>query len=326
MVTTPLASRIKARGAVIGASLERWRLPLRVVFIAGMAGFIGWQLWRIGPQALVAQVPVNPLFYLIYWVGFAVLPISEMLIFRTIWPAAPRAPFWTLVRKRVLNNLVLGYSGDVWFALWARRRLGLPDRRLIAGLKDSSLLSGAASAVITAGIALVFVLSGQGDLLARAIGERPTGTWADLLVAAVALGVVIALIIRFGRRILWIGGRAAARVFAIHLGRIGLVQLAQVLQWMVVLPIVPLETWLLFLTVQLLVNQLPFLPNRDLVFLAIGVELTGSMGVNEAALAAMFVATALLKQATNYAAFGLTLLVRDGRPGSAVDHISPSGD
>lgn len=322
MDTTPLASRIRAMGEVIGAFLGRWKLPLRVAFIAAMAGFIGWQLWRIGPVALVAEIPTNPLFYLLYWAGFAVLPISEMLIFGTIWPTAPRAPFWALVRKRVLNNVVLGYSGDVWFALWARRRLGLPDRRLIAGLKDSSLLSGAASAVITAGIVLVFVLSGQGDLLARAIGERPSGTWVDLSVAAVALAVVAALIIRFGRRILWIGGRAAARVFGIHVARIGLVQLAQVLQWMVVLPMVPFETWLLFLTVQLLVNQLPFVPNRDLLFLAIGVELTGSMGVNEAAMAAMFVAAALLKQATNYAAFGLTLLVRDGAPAQVEGSVS----
>jgi hypothetical protein len=144
-------------------------------------------------------------------------------------------------------------------------------------------------------------------MLARAVGEGETDLW----IALAGFAVLAALALRFHRRVLWIGPAASARVFGIHFGRIGLVQLAQVLQWTVVLPLVPVETWLLFLTVQMLVNQLPFVPNRDLLFLALGVELTTRIGADEAALAAMFVAAALLKQVTNYTALGLTFLVRD---------------
>jgi len=307
MDTASLAGRARALLAPIIAGLARWKVPLRIAFVAAMAGLVAWQLWSIGLAALAAQIPTNPLFYIIYWAGFAVLPASEMLIYRTIWPSAPRAPFLALLRKRVLNNVVLGYSGDVWFLLWARTRLGVPDRRLLAGLKDSSLLSGAASSAITAAIALAFILTGHGEGMARAMGARTVDVWIGLA----ALAVLVALALRFGHRILWIGGRAAARVFAIHVGRIGLVQLAQVLQWMVALPLVPFETWLMFLTVQMLVNQLPFVPNRDLLFLALGVELTALVGTDEAGLAAMLVSATLLKQATNYSALALTMLLRD---------------
>jgi len=308
-------NRTRAVVSAMGAFLARWKLPIRAVFMAGMIGFIAWQLWQIGPGALAAEIPTNPLFYLLYWAGFCILPASETQIYRRIWPAAPRVPFRVFLRKRVLNDVVLGYSGDVWFGLWARMRLGIPDRRLLAGIKDAGLLSGAASMVLTALVVLAFVLRGDSDTLAQSAG---LGGQADLWFGLAAFVLIALLVVRFGGRALWIERATAIKVFGINISRICLVNLVQLTQWSIVLPLVPFETWLLFIAVQMLINQLPFVPNRDLLFLAAGVELTTRIGVGEAALAAMFVAVTLLKQATNYAVLGITMLMRDAE-------IAPAG-
>lgn len=303
-----LQTRAKAVLTATGAFFARWRLPIRVAFITAMLAFIGWQLWQIGPRALAAEIPANPLFYLLYWAGFCILPASERMVYDRVWPGVPRVPFRVFLRKRVLNDVVLGYSGDVWFGMWARARLGVPDRRLVAGIKDAALLSGAASMVLTALVVLAFVLRGDSETLAQSAG---LGSQADLWLGLAAFALVALLAIRFGGWALWIGRTTAIEVFGINIARISLVNLVQLLQWSIVLPLVPFETWLMFIAVQMLINQLPFVPNRDLLFLAAGVELTTRMGVDEAALAAMFVAVTLLKQATNYAVLGATTLMRD---------------
>lgn len=308
MAPSPATERARAALGAIGAFLTRWQVPIRIAFITGMLAFVGWELWQIGPAALAAEIPSNPLFYLVYWAGFCILPLAETQIYGRIWPAAPRVPFRIFLRKRVLNEVVLGYSGDVWFGLWARGRLGVLDRRVAAGVKDAALLSGAASMVMTALVVLAFVLQGESEAIARSAG---LGSQADLWLGLAAFALLALLVVKFGGRALWVARKVAQQVFAINMVRLALVLSAFVLQWAIALPEVPIHTWLLFIAVQMLVNQLPMVPNRDLLFLAVSVELTTRIGVDEAALAAMFVAAALLRQVTNYAVLGATTLMRD---------------
>ena len=286
------------------AVLHAWRVPIRVAWWGLVLGYVGWKLSAIGWASVLANLPDQPGFYLIYLVAFLVLPGSERWIYRLIWGA--RIGWVPLLRKRSLNNVVIGYSGDLDFYLWCRTHLKLPDRHILAGIKDSSVLSGMAGTLVTAGLVLGFLALGQGALVGRMVEGHQ--------LAAIGIGAVTLLLVplawRFRQSLLWIDGGRAAQVFAIHLARVVAVLLLQVLQWWAAMPAAPLSTWLLFVTAQSLVGQLPLVPNRDILFLAIGLELTRGRGVDPAALAGLLVATALLKQVTNLLVLAATGLVR----------------
>lgn len=271
-----------------------------------VCGFVGWKLHQIGWGDLIRDLPDTPWFYLLYLAGFSVLPLSEQRIFRLIWgrPIALVA----LLRKRALNNSVIGYSGDLYFYLWARARLKLPDRVLVSGVKDSSVLSGIAGTLATLALVAAFAASGK----AGVFGTVMRGHERALLGVAIVAVLAVPLVWRFRRLILGVAGKRAAAVFGIHAGRVLLVMLLQALQWYVALPEAPVSTWLLFLTLQALIGQLPLLPNRELLFLAVSLELARDAGVAATALSALMVTSALLKQVSNLAILAATSFMRAG--------------
>lgn len=284
--------------------LAPWSRPLQIAWLALVCGFVGWKLYQIGWRAVLRDLPATPWFYILYLAGFMVLPLTEQRIYRLIWdrPIALVA----LLRKRALNNSVLGYSGDVYFYLWGRTRLRLPDRQLVSGIKDSSVLSGIAGTMATLSLVAAFAASGR----AGVFGTVMHGHERALLGFAIIAALAIPLAWRFRRVILGVSGGRAGAVFGIHVGRVLLVMLLQALQWSVALPEAPLTTWLLFLTLQALIGQLPLLPNRELLFLAVSLELAHEAGVAATALSALMVASALLKQVSNLGTLALTSMLR----------------
>lgn len=310
-----MIERFRALAADWQPHLARARPWLRGAWIVAILAYVAFSLREIGIARVWSELPRAPAFYLVYWAGFMILPISERLIFARIWSDTPPVPIPVLLRKRVLNQVVFGYSGDIWFFWWASRHLGVPERQVLAGVKDSTLLSGVAAAAVTLILVGWFSLVGSGWILVRAMG--------DYRAFFIALGLVILFIapvaLRFRRQIFWVGGGTALFVLAAHFLRIAMVQGVEVAIWSIVLPQVPFATWLLFLTVQMLINQLPIVPNRDLLFLAVGIELTARVGVDQAALAALFVAVTLLKQITNLTVFVLTSFLRN-------DHLSTKAE
>jgi hypothetical protein len=100
--------------------------------------------------------------------------------------------------------------------------------------------------------------------------------------------------------------RMAAKVTAIHGGRVLLILLLQTAQWAVVFPHVTFLTWLLFLTAQMVLTRLPFLPNQDLMLVGLGLSLTHYVNAPEAAVAGMFLVSGALFQAFNLGCFLLT--------------------
>jgi hypothetical protein len=288
----------------IKSGLARWSLPLQIAWLVLVCAFVGWKLYQIGWREVLRDLPATPWFYILYFAGYMVLPISEQRIFRLIWdrPIALVA----LLRKRALNNSVLGYSGDVYFYVWARMNLKLPDRRLVSGIKDSSVLSGIAGTLATLTLVAAFTASGRAGMFGTVMRGHERIGLAFIVLAVLA----VPLAWRFRRVIFGISGRRAAAVFAIHGGRVLLVMLLQALQWWVAMPEAPATTWLLFLTLQALIGQLPLLPNRELLFLAVSLELSREAGVAATALSALMVASALLKQISNLGTLALTSMMR----------------
>ena len=296
------------RRALATPRAKRVLKVLRYLFTSGLIVWLLVQLHAIGWREVATSLPTTPLFYLFFVASFLVLPVSERLIFGVIWPASPRADIPALLRKRALNSMVVSYSGDLFFFWWAKTRMGLPERRVLAGIKDSTILSGIASGVINAALAVAFFASGSAELVDRVLAGHRAGLYALLA----GLVFLVPVFLKFRRRILWIDSGQATKVFAVHVVRNLVVLLLQLAQWAVVLPQVPVETWLLFLTVQMLINNLPLIPNRDILFLVVGVSIVGEVGVDRAPLASMFVAMSFLRQLANL----LVLLVTSVLPGA----------
>ncbi len=280
----------------------RYRRPLGWAFNLLVLAYAVRELVRLGIGDVLHSLPVQPAFYLVYLLQFAATPLSERLLYRLTWADQPRIPWLVLVRKRVMNAVLLSYSGEVWFVLWARAHLTLSARWIAATVKDSSIVSGIALAVGSILLAAWAMTTARGAVIADSVAEHIR----IILVVAIGAACTIPILYRWRRRIFALPGAMLAGLFALHSVRLAVTLALQALQWMVVMPQVGFDVWLLFLTVQLLVIQIPLVPNADLLFLAVGVRLTADLGVARADLAALLLATTVFKQIVNLACLALT--------------------
>lgn len=289
----------------VPAFLEKHRKIIGWLWTALIVAVIARQLYNLGLRPVLAELPDEAMFFVLYVIGFLASPLFEKFAFRVIWPGTGTVGWYALLRKRALNFVVLGYSGDVWFAMWARKKLGLRAKTAFHGVKDSTILAGIAGATFTVILVASFALRGEDALIARIIGRTEGPMIAMVLVAV--LGV--AAIVLFRRSVFKVSLAQGIKVFGIHLVRVAVTNLFLVLQYAVVLPFVPFETWLLFITVQMLVQQLPLIPNRDLLFLVVAMEITRGLGVDQTSLSALLVATTLLRQIGNTALLIVTSIL-----------------
>ncbi|GGO98556.1 hypothetical protein [Stakelama pacifica] len=282
------------------ARVARW------LFFAAMVTWLVLKVDSIGWREVARSLPTNPLFYLLFVVMFLMLPASETLIFRLILGGGILREFPIFIRKRILNAALIGYSGEVYYFLWAERNLGLPPRRILLGIKDNAILSAVSSALITALLLAAFVATGQASAFADWL-DSATG-W--IIAGGLAIAFVAPFAYRLRRRIFSIPLRTALAVLGIHMARITIVVLLQATQWAIVLPQAPWSVWILFLTMQMVVSRLPLIPNRDLLFLSAGLQLSGSVHLPQEAMAGLLLAGGALTQGSNLLFFLLTSIFR----------------
>src|SRR3546814_18447819 len=73
---------------------------------------------------VLGLIPSTPVFWLVFAASYFVTPASEWLIFNRLW-SIPIDGFLALLRKKVYNELLLGYLGEAYFYTWALRRVSL---------------------------------------------------------------------------------------------------------------------------------------------------------------------------------------------------------
>lgn len=266
-----------------------------VIYLIGRVSEIGWGEVR-------RSLPESVWFYLLFGVMYFVIPVSELVSYKAMrWPIGVSSlPMF--VRKRVYNYAVMSYSGEAYMFLWAKRHLSFRGRQILSMVKDNNLLSGLASNSFTLLLVAAFFATGQLDTITRA--EPDAGSY---IAATVLVGVLMVLVVLgLNRRIMSVPFPMAARVSSIHAARVVLLLLLQTAQWAVVFPHVPFLTWLLFLTAQMVMTRLPFLPNQDLMMVGLGMSLTHYVDAPEAAVAGMFLVSGALFQAVNLGCFLLT--------------------
>ncbi|MEZ5655412.1 MAG: hypothetical protein R3E04_05950 [Sphingobium sp.] len=214
---------------------------------------------------VLAMLPANPLFWLLFLLSYALTPLTEFIIFRRLW-ALPVEGIGALLRKRLSNEMLLGYVGEVYFYSWAREHAAVTNTPYGA-IKDVAVLSALAGNLVT-----LFLLLPALPLLATHDGviDAQLLTWSIAIV-----GGTSALALLFRKRLFSLPKRERRFVMAMHYVRIfGSLALTALL-WHLVLPDVDVSWWFLLVTLRQLLSRLPLLPNKDVVFAGFAVLLIG---------------------------------------------------
>lgn len=269
---------------------------------AAVVFFLVVQLSRVGWGALLSSLPETPWFYLIFALRYFLQPLSEIPAYGLVWRAPLRRHWSAFLRKRVYNFAVMGYSGEAFFTLWARRTLRLSDRDILAGVKDNTLISALVSNTVTA--ATIAALYAYSDL-DREVSSMPGGRVLFALAFLSSAGLAIAGVV-FRRQLIGTAPAVTRRIIAVNGVRIVLSLFLQAMLYACVIPDAPLSAWMTFIALQLVVSRIPLLPNKDIVFLTAALTLAPEIGAPEAAIAGMLLAEAGLSQLFNLTLFAAT--------------------
>lgn len=297
--------------SAVSAALEtpagRWLAKvLQLTALAGICYYLALKVSAIGWQEIAGSLPTSPWFYLFFLGIYFAYPTGEWLVYRRLWGAPARKRFDVFLRMRIYNLAFVSYSGEAYLGVWASRRVKQRKRRTASTIKDSQILSALSSNSLT--ILLLGLLLGTGQLSLFTDADPSYPLYVAIAVGLSAL--LIPLVLSFRHRILSIDGQSTKVVFLIHLIRLLVIVVLQIASWAVVMPSVPMEVWLVFLTGQYVLTRIPFLPNTDLLVAGLGLTLLTYVDAPAATLAGMFVAAGATATLLNFGLFS-ALSLRD---------------
>ncbi len=288
-----------------------------VLFTLGIVLYLVEQLGEIGWMEVWAAAPATIWFYVLFAIMYLTLPVFESVVYSMVWNMPPHRVFFPLLKKRVYSRSLVDYSGEAYLFVWARQRVDLPERQLLATIKDSVLASVAASTAV-AGLLLAGALF-TGLLVLPEGLTRPYVSYSlAVVLGAVGLGYAV---FKFRHYILFLPAETLKKILALHVGRLLVLQVLQVVQWMVVYPDVPLKAWFTLLAAQIVLYRIPFLPQRDLVFAGVGLQMAGWIDFTAASMAGLLLTVSVLEKGANLLSLGLAAVAEGGRSKS---EVSPS--
>ncbi len=302
-------------GARIDAIRGRWRTLvdrpevaraislLRYALLAGVIAYLFFRLRAVGWADVFASLPQSPWFYLFFALRFLALPISEIAIYEMIWEVPLARHFPAFIRKRVYNFAVMGYSGEAFLTLWARRTLPLSATTILVGVKDNNLLSALASNMTT--VVIIATVSASGVLGASLVALPPGAAMLFAATFTVAL-LLSAAVILFRSRLISLPETKIRALVGVHALRVAIILTLHAAMYASALPGASIFAWLMFIALQLVLSRLPFIPNQDLVYLGAALSLSSIVGASEAAVAGMLIAEAGLSQLINFGLFFAT--------------------
>jgi len=293
------AQGVKIREFAARPDVKRAGKIAQRILLVLIVAYLIYQLTNVGWGEVIGALPENPWFYAFFLLRFLALPVSEIAIYEMIWRRPLIRHFTVFIRKRVYNYAVLGYSGEVFLTSWARRTLGLPDRTVLGGVKDNNLLSAFTSNVTTVILIVALAVSGRLQVGLEAL----PGAAALFALAFTSASTLAITVFSFRRRLTSLTDHKLVRLLSVHSVRQLLIMILHAAMYASALPDAPLMAWVTFITLQLVISRIPFLPNQDLVFLGAALALSSIVGASEAAVAGMLIAEAGLSQLVNFGLF-----------------------
>lgn len=244
---------------------SRWPAIIGAVLTLAMIAGLARELLDQGLAGLTRSVPHDPRFYLCFALLYMSPPTGDYVIFRRLW-GIPVAGLVALIKKRIANEVVFGYSGDAYFYAWARARA-----RMVASpfgaVKDVTILSAIAGNGVTL-LMVAVALPFARDLLPPDIFRTVLGS------AGITIAISLPFLI-FSRRVFSLPRRTLWWVFMIHCTRLACGSVLIALAWHYALPGVSIAMWLFLAAGRLLVSRLPLVPNKDLLFANFAIVLIG---------------------------------------------------
>ncbi|HEY0311611.1 MAG TPA: hypothetical protein VGC56_03870 [Allosphingosinicella sp.] len=234
----------------------KWGRWLSLGFSAAILLVIVIELRRLNFITVLGLIPVSAAFWATFVAYYFSPVIGDWIIYRHLW-RLPRIAFVPLMRKFVSNELLLGYSGEVYFYSWARKNARL-HAAPFGAVRDVSILSAVAGNGLT--FLMVVVLW---PIIRRLSLSGPVFNWSLLALAVSSLGIVL-----LQRRFLSLSKRELRFVLSIQSLRICVTTFLGILLWQIALPAQPLILLIVLGALRLLLSRLPFLPNKEAAFAA----------------------------------------------------------
>ncbi|MEX2574611.1 MAG: hypothetical protein WD317_09950 [Balneolaceae bacterium] len=288
-----------------GKTTVTWsrRILNAVIFV-----WLFYELSSIGWRQIWNSFPTQLWFYILFLISFFQLPAFEIWMYRITWVFNSVRSFPVFLIKKIYNKDVLGYSGEIYFYIWARKHLNISDREIFMIIKDNNIISSVASTLVAFGVLAILLFTGQVVVLEWIMDQGELYFWAGLGVTL----ILVFLFIRFRHFVLSMSLQTAYKIFSIQVFRLLLLKVLNILMFVIVLPEVGLSVWFTFLAIEIILTRIPFLPNRDLIFVGISVGLAQGLMVSQTDIAGIMVAKAALGKLLNVAAFGLAGLAKKG--------------
>jgi len=224
-------------------------------------------------------------------------PLCDFAVFRRLW-RLPLSGFEALLRKTVINEVVLGYSGEAYLYVWARRAVGAAAP--FEAIKDANIVSALLGNLLTLALAAISATRLQDLDFAQRLGPA---LWSGLVPVAISVGLLV-----FGRRVFSLRLGQLAYIAAAHGLRLVVSTALIVLIWRMALPDVAPGLWLVLLAIRYLVSRLPLISNKDLVFGNLMLLLLGAQSSVAVLLAALALMTLGLHLAVILGLFAVDLI------------------
>lgn len=250
---------------------------------------------------VLQSLPSQPLFYVLFFILYVTLPVAEVLIYKQVWTFRAWEGFKVFITKKVYNDEVMGYTGEVYLYTWGRKLSGKSDKDVLKNIRDNSIISAVNSNVTAILLIGVLIYAGQVNI-ADLVGN------VDYFYVALGIfitAVLIVLFIKFRRFLFDLSFKKAATIFGIYTVRFAIHHALLMLSWAVVIPDTPLNVWFTFLATIIVVNRIPFIPSKDLVFVWFGIELSKMLNMATASVAGMLLVFSALTKITNLLLFTL---------------------
>lgn len=278
---------------------------LRLLIQFTIVGYLVYQLYEIGLTDILDSLPTIPAFYLLYLVIYFSLPLAEVFIYKIKWPISFKDSFPIFIQKKVLNTDVVGYSGEFFLYMWAKKYLSDPAKEVFIFIKDNNVLSSLASGIVTVFLLIFFISNGYINLPDYTEGING---WSWILIG---MGIIISgvLIYRFRKTILSLNRYDSLKIFSLHASRIIFINVIQIWQWHVARPDIAIPVWFTFSAVQILASRIPFLPSTDTLFVNVALEMSGVVSLPKEALVGILTANLILKRILNVVSYLISKFV-----------------
>ncbi len=239
--------------------ISRWRKLAAFIGPAISVAILGGALWQVHAhdwRTLFTFIPPSPWAWLVLGINYLSGPVGDWVIFRRLWKI-PIEGIFPLIKKMIGNQILLSYVGEVYFYDWARRNVKMGGSPFGA-VKDVAILSAMAGYVIT----LIMLVIAWPYLNHFAFGFNKRELYGSILVM-----LMIGLVVTFFRnRLLSLPRNDLVFVLAVHMVRLIINTVLTAVLWSLILPAVPLSSWLMLSTGRLLVTRLPVIPNQEIAF------------------------------------------------------------